>query len=61
MTASVTWPDSGSRAGLSGRWSSWPAPPTAAFCLQIAVSERFVRAWDLAVATGQPHPSMHLF
>ncbi|MGD0440394.1 MAG: TIGR03086 family metal-binding protein [Acidimicrobiales bacterium] len=28
-------------------------PPTAAFCLQIAISERFVHAWDLAAATGQ--------
>jgi uncharacterized protein (TIGR03086 family) len=28
-------------------------PPTAAFCLQIAVSERFVHGWDLAHATGQ--------
>ena len=33
---------------------SLAGPPTAAFCLQIAVSERFVHAWDLAVATGQP-------
>lgn len=28
-------------------------PPTASFCLQIAISERFVHAWDLAAATGQ--------
>ena len=28
-------------------------PPTAAFCVQIAISERFVHAWDLAAATGQ--------
>jgi uncharacterized protein (TIGR03086 family) len=28
-------------------------PPTATFCLQIAISERFVHAWDLAAATGQ--------
>ena len=28
-------------------------PPTAAFCIQIAISERFVHAWDLAAATGQ--------
>lgn len=28
-------------------------PPTATFCLQIAISERFVHAWDLASATGQ--------
>ncbi len=28
--------------------------PTASFCLQIAISERFVHAWDLAAATGQP-------
>jgi uncharacterized protein (TIGR03086 family) len=29
-------------------------PPTAGFCIQIAISERFVHAWDLAAATGQP-------
>jgi uncharacterized protein (TIGR03086 family) len=29
-------------------------PPTADFCIQIAISERFVHAWDLAAATGQP-------
>jgi uncharacterized protein (TIGR03086 family) len=28
--------------------------PTAAFCIQIAISERFVHAWDLAAATSQP-------
>jgi uncharacterized protein (TIGR03086 family) len=28
-------------------------PPTAAFCIQIAISERFVHAWDLAAATNQ--------
>ena len=28
-------------------------PPTADFCIQIAISERFVHAWDLAAATGQ--------
>jgi uncharacterized protein (TIGR03086 family) len=28
-------------------------PATAAFCIQIAISERFVHAWDLAAATGQ--------
>ena len=28
-------------------------PLTAAFCVQIAISERFVHAWDLAAATGQ--------
>lgn len=28
-------------------------PPTAAFSIQIAISERFVHAWDLAVATDQ--------
>jgi uncharacterized protein (TIGR03086 family) len=28
-------------------------PPTATFCLQIALSERFVHSWDLAKATGQ--------
>jgi uncharacterized protein (TIGR03086 family) len=29
-------------------------PSTAAFCIQIAISERFVHAWDLAAATSQP-------
>ena len=29
-------------------------PPTAAFCIQIAISERLVHAWDLAAATHQP-------
>lgn len=29
-------------------------PSTAEFCLQIAISERFVHAWDLAAATNQP-------
>jgi len=28
-------------------------PPTAGFCIQLAISERFVHAWDLAAATGQ--------
>jgi hypothetical protein len=28
-------------------------PSTAEFCIQIAISERFVHAWDLAAATGQ--------
>ncbi len=28
-------------------------PSTASFCIQVAISERFVHAWDLAVATGQ--------
>jgi uncharacterized protein (TIGR03086 family) len=29
-------------------------PSTAEFCIQIAISERFVHAWDLAAATHQP-------
>lgn len=34
-------------------------PATASFCLQIAISERLVHAWDLAVATGQPFGQEH--
>ncbi len=28
-------------------------PPSAAFCIKVAISERLVHAWDLATATGQ--------
>lgn len=28
-------------------------PPTDAFCIQIAIGERFAHVWDLAAATGQ--------
>lgn len=34
-------------------------PATASFCLQVAIGERLVHAWDLAVATGQPFGQEH--